>query len=412
MTAARLGWVGLTVVCGVFALLALEYPVAFFVEGTPRIWQVMLEAVAGSGYARGAGSVHAEQSAHYLANRWILTGHIVAGALTLGLAPLQFSDRLRERLPRLFRGLVLAVFVLGGLSMTGALLYLLGSNAKTAFGGPIFMAQSWGMLVVYLSASSVALFSSHWEKPAAHRAWSALAFGLLLSSPLLRIGWLFGGWLWPHIPQASMSPAIAIAVLPVGVLGAGIYVSKDVYHGPPVDRLPVWTLPAAALLFVSFVLYVPDLTAGDLVSRATVTVVTITTALIAATATAESALARGRGDELRAREWHGYALSVMLGCVPGAIVTAWLAAFGVHVPTATAVGASLAAVAGPLTGFVLSMRLRNMVGPRQALPELAPPLVGGTLEITVPTRAEPDDPRYADSYPGGGVDVHDFMQRH
>ena len=142
MSARRLGVVVVVLLAVGYFPLAFTYVWHFFVPGAPRLQDAVQNAVVGHDFAYGHGSVVALRADDYRAHRVVMLVHTSAGALTLALAVLQYSARLR-RVPGVHRWTGRTYLLLMGVSMAAAYAFLVAAPQIDYFGGSAFDLQLW-----------------------------------------------------------------------------------------------------------------------------------------------------------------------------------------------------------------------------------------------------------------------------
>jgi hypothetical protein len=176
-------------VIAVMCTYVLYHNERFLVEPTNPIWQ------------------------HYEPFKWWLLPHGVFGAIVILLAPLQFSDRLRQRFTRAHR-------VIGRLYVVGAfILAPLGAYIQyyqERMGAPrSFTVLAIVDAVMLVSATALAFLFAFKRKIALHRQWATRSYAIAL----VFIGGRFvlgvTGWevLGVEIAQAIIWSCLALSVV-------------------------------------------------------------------------------------------------------------------------------------------------------------------------------------------------------
>jgi len=140
-------------------------------------------AVAMYGLGPGAERLHPEMRAAFENHPIGIKTHIFASALALLLGPLQFSTRLRSKLPKLHRwlgrvylGVAVAVGGVAGLYMS-----------QYAFGGPFAKSGFAGLAIAWLFTGSRAFMAARNRDFASHRRWMIRNFALTFAAVTLRL---------------------------------------------------------------------------------------------------------------------------------------------------------------------------------------------------------------------------------
>lgn len=361
----------------VFGLLTVESMWGLWWGGTPSIETHLLGWLVSDKFARGTGSVFAEQHRAYQDQRVWLTAHTVMAGFASALSPLQFSARLRRRRPdlhqlvgRTWAGSV----VLGTFASVG---FLVVRAPLSSYSGPAFGVALWALALLTFASLAAGIVSIRRGAVRAHRYWMTTCFGALMVAPLLRVGWVELGRL-ADLPMdranvawhAVLFPSIALAVTsfhlrvrggltqrryslsgtrhPAWLVVAVTTLTATLIAVVPAEARPASALPGgllAALLAVStaagtlaacghrtaevVALVGVVLLSAALATRTTITVATLDgPALVACWAVAIGGVrrARRRADSYGERVWrrHARAMAAAIALLP----LAWLAALG------------------------------------------------------------------------------------
>ena len=176
-------------VIAVMSVYVMYHNERFLVEPTHPIWQ------------------------HYESFKWWLLPHAVFGAIVLLFAPLQFSDRLRQRFTKAHR-------VMGRLYVVGAfILAPLGAYIQyyqERVGAP----RSFTILAVVdalmlVGATALAFLFAYKRKIALHRQWAVRSYAIALVFIAGRFVLGVTGWetLGVEIVQAMIWSCLALSVL-------------------------------------------------------------------------------------------------------------------------------------------------------------------------------------------------------
>ncbi len=227
--------------CVAYALLAFDYFISF-ADGREGLWLRLFAALVSREHALGSGSVHVDQAQAYGAGLQFMLMHTTMGALALALGPFQFSRRLRQRYRGLHRNAGRVYLATVGLSMIAGLGYLATTPPGDVFSGAAFAIALVGLDVLVLLTAGLALHAILRRDVPRHRAWMAVNFGLLLSTPVLRLLWVVYGWVFPDVPQTATNLAIMTFLLPLCVGGMLLWLASQ----PDPRRLAVPVLSQAA----------------------------------------------------------------------------------------------------------------------------------------------------------------------
>lgn len=149
---------------------------------------------------------------HYAPFKWWLLPHAVFGAIVLLFAPLQFSDRLRQRFTRAHR-------VMGRLYVLGAfVLAPLGAYIQyyqERFGAPrSFTVLAIVDALMLIGATAMAGLFAYKRKIALHRQWATRSYAIALVFIAARFVLGVTGWeaLGVEIAQAMIWSCLALSV--------------------------------------------------------------------------------------------------------------------------------------------------------------------------------------------------------
>jgi len=150
---------------------------------------------------------------HYEPFKWWLLPHGIAGACTLLLGPMQFSDRLRERFRRLHRAVgriyVAGVFVAGPLGF-----YI--QYFQERMGDPrSFSIAAAVDAALWMTTTAIAMVFILEGKVREHRQWMTRSFAVALVFLEVRVIGGVGGWenLDVHTNETIVWACLAFSIL-------------------------------------------------------------------------------------------------------------------------------------------------------------------------------------------------------
>jgi Predicted membrane protein (DUF2306) len=150
---------------------------------------------------------------HYEPFKWWLLPHAVFGAIVLLFAPLQFSDRLRQRFTRAHR-IMGRLYVLGAFVLAPLGAYI--QYYQERMGAP----RSFTILAIVdafmlVSATALAFLFAFKRKIALHRQWAVRSYAIALVFIAGRFVMGITGWeaLGVEIVQAIIWSCLALSVL-------------------------------------------------------------------------------------------------------------------------------------------------------------------------------------------------------
>ncbi|NYJ01726.1 uncharacterized membrane protein YozB (DUF420 family) [Nocardioides thalensis] len=212
-------WAAIAALCLLYGPMAIEYTWRLFNPDSPGLWDHTYAAIVDHDEAYGASSVHGQQEATYEANRLTLLFHTTAGGIAIMLFAAQFSARFRRDLGR-HRNVGR---VAGGLVLTtavGSFLYLLSAGPEDTFDGPAFYVQLWALGIGAFASTALGIAAARKRQITMHQPLMALAFSMLLTAPLLRVGYLILGNTWPDSTQLETNLAGAAILATWAPFGA------------------------------------------------------------------------------------------------------------------------------------------------------------------------------------------------
>ena len=179
---------------------------------TPGYWLVAASSLLMVGYALVAylfmepgTSVHPEMKLVYAAHPFVIRAHVVGAAVALLLGPLQFHEGLRQRRPRVHRGMG-ALYLLLGVGVGGVASVRL---AALSYGG--FVAHVGFMLhgVLWILTGALALRPILTRRVSSHRRWMLRNFALAFGAVTLRLQ--MGAFGAAGVPFDEYYPVVAWA---------------------------------------------------------------------------------------------------------------------------------------------------------------------------------------------------------
>lgn len=316
--ASVVGWGAITALAVLYGPMAVEFTWRFFDPGAPGLWDRTFAAVVDHSEAYGPDSIHAVSGDEYADNRLTMLFHTTTGGIAIVLFAAQFSARLRRNLARhRLIGRVAAGLALVG--MAGAAAYLVAVGPDDTYDGPAFHVQLWALAFGTATGTVLGVAAARRRQIAQHQALMAYAFALLLTAPLLRVGYLVLGNAWPDTTQLETNLAGAAFLstwAPFGAFLAARAQDRRRRRDPAIPALPGRRLDLAVLVLAAAA--APALAtryAGELDGLDRVTTTGLVGLVVAlAVAVANLAGARRAGAEVAAEEWR----VVVLGLVSSA----------------------------------------------------------------------------------------------
>ena len=149
---------------------------------------------------------------HYAPFKWWLLPHAVFGAIVLLFAPLQFSDRLRQRFTKAHR-LMGRLYVLGAFVLAPLGAYI--QYYQERFGAPrSFTVLAAVDALMLVGATAFAFLFAYKRKIALHRQWATRSYAIALVFIAGRFVLGVTGWeaLGVEIAQAIIWACLALSV--------------------------------------------------------------------------------------------------------------------------------------------------------------------------------------------------------
>lgn len=363
------GWGAITALAVLYGPMAVEFTWRFFDPGAPGLWDRTFAAVVDHSEAYGPDSIHAVSGDEYADNRLTMLFHTTTGGIAIVLFAAQFSARLRRNLARhrLIGRLAAGLALVG---MAGAAAYLVAVGPDDTYDGPAFHVQLWALAFGTATGTVLGVAAARRRQIAQHQALMAYAFALLLTAPLLRVGYLVLGNAWPDTTQLETNLAGAAFLstwAPFGAFLAARAQDRRRRRDPAIPALPGRRLDLAVLVLAAAA--APALAtryAGELDGLDRVTTTGLVGLVVAlAVAVANLAGARRAGAEVAAEEWRVVVLGLVSSAPTALVVWALLDlpfttadAWFATLLTAPAIAVSLA--------FLLVVRRRRRIPGRTA----------------------------------------------
>lgn len=322
------GWGAITALAVLYGPMAVEFTWRFFDPDAPGLWDRTFAAVVDRPEAYGPDSIHAVSGDEYADNRLTMLFHTTTGGIAIVLFAAQFSARLRRNLARhRLIGRVAAGLALVG--MAGAAAYLVAVGPDDTYDGPAFHVQLWALAFGTATGTVLGVAAARRRQIAQHQALMAYAFALLLTAPLLRVGYLVLGNAWPDTTQLETNLAGAAFLstwAPFGAFLAARAQDRRRRPDPAIPALPGRGLDLAVLVLAAAA--APALAtryAGELDGLDRVTTTGLVGLVVAlAVAVANLAGARRAGAEVAAEEWRVVVLGLVSSAPTALVVWALL----------------------------------------------------------------------------------------
>lgn len=170
-----------------------------------------------------------EPAIHYATmpkfNGITLSIHNALGGVCMLFGALQFWPAFRRRFPlwhRAFGGLYILA---AQTAMVAAMIYLSRTAVVDIYDRLTFYVGLWGLAIGVTTTLWMAIYSMLKKRIAQHQAFMCLNFGLLLTAPIQRYGWLAFGMFGPQdMRQLEANYAVTGVLVPLTVMiGYGLF---------------------------------------------------------------------------------------------------------------------------------------------------------------------------------------------
>ncbi|MGY6536534.1 MAG: DUF2306 domain-containing protein [Pararhodobacter sp.] len=152
------------------------------------------------------------------ANAVILSVHNVLAGLCLLFAGVQFWPGFRRRHPVWHRRFGVSYVAGIQIAMLAAVAYLLLTPVAMIYDQLTFAVMLWFLALAVTASIWMAMVQLWRGNIPQHMGYMSIGFGLLLTAPVLRFGWVFMGWLNPEARQIESNFAINGILIPASFL--------------------------------------------------------------------------------------------------------------------------------------------------------------------------------------------------
>jgi len=185
------------------------------------IMLAVLAAISSPTYAFGSQGL-SEPLIHYAtmprANGITLSLHNVLGGITMLFGALQFWPTFRRRFPLWHRAFGVTYIVAAQGAMIAAMVFLVRTPVDQIYDHLTFYVGLWGLAIGVTISLWMAIYSMARKRIAQHQAWMALNYGMLLTAPIQRYGWLAFGAAAPELRQLEGNYAVTAVLVPLCVM--------------------------------------------------------------------------------------------------------------------------------------------------------------------------------------------------
>ena len=209
-----------------YAVLAFDYFISF-AAGRESLWLQLFLTLVSSEHALGEGSVHVDQLQAYTRGLNFMLMHTMMGAFCMAIGPFQFMHGLRRRYPVAHRAGGKIYLGTVTLSMVGGLGYLAVTPMQEVYSGAAFASGLVALDLLVLLTAWLAYRAVRQRDFQRHQAWMAYNYGLLLTTPILRLLWILFGLWFPGMTQAEGNIAITTFLLPLSLVVMLIWLARQ-----------------------------------------------------------------------------------------------------------------------------------------------------------------------------------------
>lgn len=187
----------------------------------------LLAEVSSPIYAYGQHGL-SEPLIHYATmpkvNGIVLSVHNALGGTCMLFGALQFWPAFRRRFPKWHRAFG-AVYLLAAQSaMIASMVYLWRTPVADIYDQLTFYVGLWGLAIGVTVSLWMAVYSMLRKQIAQHQAWMCINYGMLLTAPIQRYGWLAFGAASPGLRQLEGNYAVTSVLVPLCVMiGYGLF---------------------------------------------------------------------------------------------------------------------------------------------------------------------------------------------
>jgi len=159
------------------------------------------------------------------ANVVVIAMHSMLAGTAMLFGALQFWPAFRRNYPRWHRGFGLAYMVLVQTAMIAAAIYLLRTPVHLIYDQLTFYVGLWVLDVGVTITLWLSIHALARKRIAQHQAWMALNFGMLLTAPIQRYGWIAFAAVAPEgMRQLEANYAVSGMLIPLSfMIGYGLY---------------------------------------------------------------------------------------------------------------------------------------------------------------------------------------------
>jgi hypothetical protein len=158
-------------------------------------------------------------------NAVMLSLHNILAGVCMLFGAIQFWPALRQRFPLWHRRFGMVYIIGVQIAMISAMAYLVRTPVEKIYDQVTFYVQLWILAIGVTASLWLAIYHLWRREIAQHQGYMCLNYGLLLTAPILRFGWVLMGVLAPEQRQIEGNYAVVGVLIPLSLLcGYGLFV--------------------------------------------------------------------------------------------------------------------------------------------------------------------------------------------
>ncbi len=153
-----------------------------------------------------------------------LSLHSMLGGTCMLFGALQFWPAFRRRYPKWHRAFGGVYLVSAQVAMVFSMVYLARTPIADIYDQLTFYVGLWGLAIMVTVSLWMSIYSLWRKQIAQHQAWMCLNYGLLLTAPVQRYGWVAFGAVAPHLRQLEANYAVSGVLIQLTLMmGYGLF---------------------------------------------------------------------------------------------------------------------------------------------------------------------------------------------
>lgn len=157
-------------------------------------------------------------------NGIVLSVHNVLGGICMLFGAMQFWPAFRRRFPTWHRAFGGVYLVAAQAAMIASIIYLVRTPVAQIYDQLTFYVGLWGLAIGVTVSLWMAVYSMLRKQIAQHQAWMCLNYGMLLTAPIQRFGWVAFGVASPDMRQIVGNYGVTAMLVPLcAMIGYGLF---------------------------------------------------------------------------------------------------------------------------------------------------------------------------------------------